>query len=74
MKEDIPLKPYSSKDMLRLLLRHGWQIKAQHGSQVQLVHSELPGKVTVPHPKPSLDPKTLKSILRQAGLTMEAWK
>jgi predicted RNA binding protein YcfA (HicA-like mRNA interferase family) len=28
------------------------------------------GKVTVPHPRKELDPKTVKNIFKQAGLNM----
>ncbi|PKM45560.1 MAG: addiction module toxin, HicA family [Firmicutes bacterium HGW-Firmicutes-8] len=33
-----------------------------------LRHPTKQGKVTVPHPKKDLDPKTIRSILKQAEL------
>lgn len=65
------MKPYSSKDVLRLLHRHEWRIKAQHGSHVQLDHPAQQGKATVPHPRHAVDPKTVRIILKQAGLSLE---
>ena len=47
----------------------GWQIVAQNGSHRQYKHPAKPGKVTiVGHPSVDAAPKTLKSILEQAGL------
>ncbi|HXK04426.1 MAG TPA: type II toxin-antitoxin system HicA family toxin [Verrucomicrobiae bacterium] len=58
------------RDVLRRLHDDGWTIKAQEGSHRQFVHAKKPGKVTVAgHPSDEVPPKTLKSILRQAGLS-----
>jgi len=47
----------------------GWYMVRQAGSHRQYKHPTKPGKVTVAgHPSTDLPPKTLKSILRQAGL------
>jgi predicted RNA binding protein YcfA (HicA-like mRNA interferase family) len=51
-----------------MLERDGWFLVAAVGSHRQFKHPEKPGKVTVPHPRRVLAPKTIKSILRQAGL------
>ncbi len=40
-----------SKNAIKLLQNHGWQIIGQKGSHVQLKHPEKKGRVTVPHPK-----------------------
>ena len=66
------MKVYSSKDVLQVLFHDGWMIKNQRGSHIQLVHPVKPGKVTVPHPKKELDPKTVKSIFKQSALENEA--
>lgn len=59
----------NSNDVRRLLKQDGWLVKNQNGSHVQLVHPVKKGKVTVPaHGKKEIPPKTLKSILKQAGL------
>ncbi|MCR4420529.1 MAG: type II toxin-antitoxin system HicA family toxin [Clostridia bacterium] len=62
------MKRCSSREILRILWEHGWVVKNQVGSHVQLVHPARPGKVTVPHPRKELPSKTVRSILKQAGL------
>jgi len=61
------------RKLLKLLKEDGWEIDRIHGSHRQLVHPTKPGTVTVSGP-PSDDvhPKTLKSVLRQAGLERES--
>ena len=49
---------------------YGWVIKNQRGSHIQLVHPCKGGKVTVPHPRKELDPKTVKSICNQANIEL----
>lgn len=57
------------REVLRLLRADGWEIVVQRGSHRQLKHSTKPGRVTVAgQDKAILAPKTLKSVLRQAGL------
>lgn len=56
------------RDMLRLLRDDGWELDRTRGSHRQFVHPEKSGRVTVSgHPSDEIKPKTLKSILRQAG-------
>ncbi len=58
-------------ELLRALRRAGWQPVRQSGSHVTLKHSIKPGSVTVPrHATVIIKPKTLSSILEQAGLTV----
>ena len=48
---------------------NGWLFKEQKGSHRQYVHPDKKGKVTVAfHGKKEIPPKTLSSILKQAGL------
>jgi len=57
------------RDLLRKLELDGWFLARQRGSHRQYKHSEKAGLVTVPgHPSDELHPKTLNSILKQAGL------
>lgn len=65
------MKIYSSKEVLAILHKDGWVVKNQRGSHIQLIHKIKLGKVTIPHPRKELDPKTVKSIYRQASLKME---
>ena len=65
------MKMQSTREILKILHRDGWVIKRQRGSHIQLIYSVKSGKVTVPHPRKTLDPKTVRSILMQAGLKSE---
>lgn len=57
------------RDVLKLLRRDGWSLVTTVGSYRQLKHPTKPGRVTVSgHPSDDIHPKTLKSILTQAGL------
>jgi len=64
------LKP---KEVLRALLKAGFEIHHQSGSHVQLRHAAKPHlRVTIPrHDRFDLPTPVLKSILRQAELTVE---
>jgi predicted RNA binding protein YcfA (HicA-like mRNA interferase family) len=55
--------------VLKLIEGDGWQLARTHGSHRQYKHPTKPGMVTVPgKPSDELHPKTLSSILKQAGL------
>jgi predicted RNA binding protein YcfA (HicA-like mRNA interferase family) len=57
------------RDVLRLLREYGWEIAHTRGSHRQLKHHARGGRVTVAGKlSAELHPKTLRSILRQAGL------
>jgi predicted RNA binding protein YcfA (HicA-like mRNA interferase family) len=59
--------------LLKLLKKDGWAIDRTTGSHRQLVHPIKRGTVTVSgHPSDDIHPKTLKSVLRQAGLEEES--
>lgn len=63
----MPMKP---REMEKLVLADGWVFKNQTGSHRHYVHSEKPGKVTIPfHKGKDLDKITEISIRRQAGLS-----
>ena len=57
-------------ELIRLLEQDGWTLIRTKGSHRQFKNPGKPGTVTVAG-KPSLDvpPGTLRSILKQAGLT-----
>ena len=56
-------------DVLKLLRRNGWILRNQEGSHRQFIHPAKRGKVTVAgHESDEIPPKTLKSILKQAGM------
>lgn len=56
--------------MVRRLKADGWYEVAQRGSHVQFKHPDKVGRVTVPHPKRDLPIGTLRSIEKQAGLSL----
>jgi predicted RNA binding protein YcfA (HicA-like mRNA interferase family) len=57
-----------SRDIIRELEADGWRYIGATGSHHHFKHPSKPGKVTVPHPRKDLHPKTVRSIYRQAGL------
>jgi predicted RNA binding protein YcfA (HicA-like mRNA interferase family) len=61
---------------VRALLKAGWTEARRAGSHVILHHELGPGhRVTVPvHAGRILKPKTLASVLRQAGITIEEFR
>jgi predicted RNA binding protein YcfA (HicA-like mRNA interferase family) len=65
---ELPVLP--GRDVTRALLRAGFVEKSQKGSHLKLVHAD--GRIViVPLHRHDLAPGTLRSILRQAGLTIE---
>ena len=57
------------RDVIKLIEQDGWHLVTTQGSHRQYKHSTKPGRVTISgHPRDDVHPKTLKSILTQAGL------
>jgi len=57
---------------VRALRAAGWHEVRRRGSHVILHHADRPGRVTVPvHAGVILKPKTLLSILDQAGVSVD---
>jgi predicted RNA binding protein YcfA (HicA-like mRNA interferase family) len=55
--------------ILKMLHKDGWIIDRVKGSHRQLVHPIKKGIVTLSgHPNDDLHPKTVKSVLDQAGI------
>jgi predicted RNA binding protein YcfA (HicA-like mRNA interferase family) len=62
----------TATEMVRVLRLQGWYEVADDGSHRKVEHASKPGYVTVPyHTGVILKPKTLASILRQAGMTVD---
>ena len=58
------------KEIIRLIENDGWEKVAQKGSHAQYKHPIKLGRVTIPiHGNKELKIGTLKSILKQAGLS-----
>ena len=57
------------RDVIKLVEADGWVMVAQVGSHRQYKHPAKRGRVTLAgHPSADIHPKTLRSILKQAGL------
>ena len=57
------------RDVIRMIEADGWRLVRTRGSHRQYKHSVKKGRVTIAgHPSQDLHPKTLQSILAQAGL------
>lgn len=56
------------REIEKILLNDGWYEVKQRGSHHQYKHPTKLGKVTVPEHGGDLDMRTVKSILRQAGI------
>jgi predicted RNA binding protein YcfA (HicA-like mRNA interferase family) len=70
-----PLPRVTAIETLRAVQRDGWQIARQTGSHAQLTHPGKPGRVTIPlHSRRTLGPKVLRSILSQAGLSVDRFR
>lgn len=61
----------TARELLRALQRDGWQMDRQAGSHIRLWHPAKQGLVTIAFHSSTLKPKTLATILRQAGLTVD---
>lgn len=62
------MKNMTSRELIKIIEQDGWRLVAIVGSHHQYKHPTKSGKVTIPHPKKDLAPKTIKTILKQAGL------
>lgn len=62
------MKSYSSREVIKTLKQHGWYEASCVGDHYHFKHPNIKGKVTVTHPKKDIPIKTLKSILKQAGI------
>ncbi len=56
------------KELLKVLKKEGWYVERIRGSHHMLKHTSKVGRVTVPVHKEDLKPKTLHTILKQAGI------
>lgn len=56
------------REIEKIILADGWYFKNAKGSHFFYVHPIKPGKVTIPNHRGDLDSRTVKSILKQAGL------
>ena len=61
--------PKTAKELERILLNDGWVLKDQNGSHRHYIHPHKSKKITISfHGKKDIPIKTMKQILRDAGL------
>jgi predicted RNA binding protein YcfA (HicA-like mRNA interferase family) len=60
----------NSREIIKRLEAEGWKCLRSKGSHHHFRHPTKPGTVTVPHPKKDFPVKTLRSIEKQAGITL----
>ena len=58
----------NSAKIIKRIEDDGWYLVNVVGSHHQFKHPTKKGRVTVPHPKKDLPIKTVKTILKQAGI------
>jgi predicted RNA binding protein YcfA (HicA-like mRNA interferase family) len=56
------------REVEKMILDDGWYFKTTKGSHNHYKHPTKTGKVTIPKHIGDLDLKTVKSIMKQAGL------
>ena len=67
-----PVPRVTGRELVRALSSLGWVVIAQRGSHAQLKHPLRGGRVTVPlHAGETIGPGLLRSILNQAGLSVD---
>jgi predicted RNA binding protein YcfA (HicA-like mRNA interferase family) len=58
----------NSAELIRLLEKAGWVLRGAKGSHHVYVHPEIPGHISVPHPRKDLGPGLTHKLLKQARL------
>jgi len=64
------MKSYSSREIISILIQDGWYEVGQVGDHKHFKHTTKKGKVTVTHPMKTIPVRNLKSIEKQAGITL----
>ncbi len=65
------MKGYSSREIIKIITEDSWYHIATVGDHHHFKHPTKKGKVTVTHPVKDVPLKTVKSILKQAGITLQ---
>jgi len=58
------------RELERMIKADGWTLEGIEGSHYQYVHPTKPGKVTLACHKGDLKRKTVRSVVKQAGLKL----
>ena len=66
-----PLPRVSAREVQRAIQRDGWRVVRVTGSHTHFGHPTKPGIVTVAMHAGTIPVGTIRSIIRQAGLTVD---
>lgn len=66
-----PLPTVNGRNCIKALERAGFHMTRQSGSHVIMRRDDPKARVTVPNHRKDLRPGTLRSIIRDSGLTVE---
>ncbi len=62
------MKSFSSREVVKILLKDGWYEVCCDGDHHQFKHKTKKGRVTITHPRKDIPLGTLKSIEQQSGV------
>ncbi|WWU66791.1 type II toxin-antitoxin system HicA family toxin (plasmid) [Clostridium baratii] len=65
------MKSYSSRELVKLIIKDGWYEVNCVGDHHQYKHPTKKGRITIPHPKKDLPVGTVRSIFKQAGIKIK---
>jgi predicted RNA binding protein YcfA (HicA-like mRNA interferase family) len=65
------LPTVTARETIAAFRRAGWSVIGQTGSHAKLGHPSTAARVTVPMHRGDIKSGTLKSILKQAGMTVD---
>ena len=68
------LPTVTARETVAALRRAGWSVIGQTGSHAKLGHPSTSARVTVPMHSGDINSGTLRSILKQAGLTADEFR
>lgn len=68
----MPLKPLRPREIIRKLEKAGFQLRRQRGSHARYIKGNR--GVTIPMHPGDVPVPVIRSILQQAGLTVEEWE
>lgn len=61
----------SSRKVIKAFENDGWKKDRQSGSHVTMIKDGYAAILTIPHPSDTVKRGTLRSLIRDAGLTVE---
>ena len=65
------MRSYSSREIIQIIIKDGWHHFETVGDHHHFKHPTKKGKVTVTHPIKDVPIKTVRSIIKQAGIILK---